>query len=133
VGDQVLRAVAARLGKAKGGGRAFRYGGEEFTIVFPGKGRDEAIPHLEALRAEIEESRFAVRRMGRPRKKPASPGKIRKPFAKRKKKSPRRLSVTVSMGVADRTEKAATPEAVVKAADRALYRAKRAGRNRVAK
>ena len=61
----------------------------------------------------------------RPREKPS--------VKKAKKKPPRRLSVTVSIGVAERTEKAATGEAVVKAADRALYRAKKAGRNRVAK
>ena len=125
VGDQVLRLVASELGKVSGGGRAFRYGGEEFTLVFPGKGREDALPHLEELREKIEVSRFSVRRMGRPREKPS--------VKKAKKKPPRRLSVTVSIGVAERTEKAATGEAVVKAADRALYRAKKAGRNRVAK
>jgi diguanylate cyclase (GGDEF)-like protein len=41
------------------------------------------------------------------------------------------LSVTVSIGVAARTARHEGPEAVIKAADRALYRAKRAGRNRV--
>ena len=125
VGDQVLRLVASELGKVSGGGRAFRYGGEEFTLVFPGKGREDALPHLEELREKIEVSRFSVRRMGRPREKPS--------VKKAKKKPPRRLSVTVSIGVAERTEKAATGEGVVKAADRALYRAKKAGRNRVAK
>ncbi len=125
VGDQVLRLVGAQLGKVGGGGRAFRYGGEEFTIVFPGKGREDALPHLEELRERIEESRFEVRRMGRPRRKPAA--------KTAKKKPPRRLSVTVSIGVAERTEKAASGEAVVKGADKALYRAKKAGRNRVAK
>jgi diguanylate cyclase (GGDEF)-like protein len=35
VGDQVLKMVAAKLRQVKGGGRAFRYGGEEFTLVFP--------------------------------------------------------------------------------------------------
>jgi diguanylate cyclase (GGDEF)-like protein len=135
VGDQVLKLVAGQLGKVGGGGRAFRYGGEEFTVVFPGKGREEALPHLEELRERIETSRFAVRRLGRPRKKPAAKSPTAKsPAAKKaKKRAPRRLSVTVSIGVAERTEKAATGEAVVKAADKALYRAKRGGRNRVAK
>ena len=36
VGDQVLRMVAARLASAPGGCRAYRYGGEEFTIILPG-------------------------------------------------------------------------------------------------
>jgi GGDEF domain-containing protein len=35
VGDQVLRKVAGILARVDGGGRAFRYGGEEFIIVFP--------------------------------------------------------------------------------------------------
>lgn len=127
VGDQVLKMVATRLERVSGGGTAFRYGGEEFTVVFPGKSRDEALPHLEALRADVEAASFRVRRFGRPRKKPAGgEGK-----GKKSRKSPRRLSVTVSMGVAERTEKHRTPGQVIKAADRALYRAKRKGRNRV--
>ena len=135
VGDQVLRLVGAQLAKVAGGGRAFRYGGEEFTVVFPGKGREEALPHLEELRERIEGSRFAVRQIGRPRRRPTAKEPSRwKPWAKRAKKKPaRRLSVTVSIGVAECGDKAATGEAVVKAADRALYRAKKAGRNRVAK
>jgi GGDEF domain-containing protein len=34
IGDQVLKLVAARLAQVQGGGRAFRYGGEEFTVLF---------------------------------------------------------------------------------------------------
>ncbi|MHC9650615.1 GGDEF domain-containing protein, partial [Corynebacterium diphtheriae] len=37
VGDQVLRLVASKLSKVSGGGRAYRYGGEEFAVVFAGK------------------------------------------------------------------------------------------------
>jgi diguanylate cyclase (GGDEF)-like protein len=128
VGDQVLKMVAGRLARVAGGGKAFRYGGEEFTVVFPGKTRDEALPFLEELREKVEESRFSVRRMGRPRKKPTAGGKASR---RSPKKEPRELSVTVSIGVAERSEAAVDPEAVIKAADRALYRAKKAGRNRV--
>ena len=39
VGDQLLRMVGARVGEVRGGGRAFRYGGEEFAVLFPGSGR----------------------------------------------------------------------------------------------
>lgn len=37
VGDQVLRLVASQLRQIGGGGKAYRYGGEELTLVFPGK------------------------------------------------------------------------------------------------
>jgi len=44
VGDQVLKMVAAQMMRVTGGGRAFRYGGEEFTVLFPRKGAEEAGP-----------------------------------------------------------------------------------------
>jgi GGDEF domain-containing protein len=130
VGDQVLKMVAAQLEKVTGGGRSFRYGGEEFTVVFPGKNRADSLDHLETLRQRIEASSFSVRRPGRPRKVPE--GEKGKGRGSAKKPAPKKLSVTVSIGVAERTEKTPDPDSVVKAADKALYRAKRAGRNRVA-
>lgn len=123
VGDQVLRMVAARLGRVTGGGRAYRYGGEEFAVVFPGKSRDDVIADLEELRSTIEDTTFTVRGRYRSRAKPKN-GR-RKPAGKKK------LTVTVSIGVAERNGRYTTPEKVLKAADKALYRAKRAGRNRV--
>ncbi|MFH1764676.1 MAG: GGDEF domain-containing protein [Gemmatimonadota bacterium] len=129
VGDQVLRMVAARLAKAPGGGRAYRYGGEEFTLFFPGKPVQEALPHLKAARRSVEEAVFTLRSWRRPRKKPVDPGAWRVGG----KRESGRLSVTVSIGVADATGNDASPEAVLKKADQALYRAKNAGRNRVAK
>lgn len=53
VGDQVLRLVASKLSKVSGGGRAYRYGGEEFAVVFAGKTLDECMPHLEVIRETI--------------------------------------------------------------------------------
>jgi diguanylate cyclase (GGDEF)-like protein len=125
VGDQVLRMVAARLARVGGGGKAFRYGGEEFTVLFPGKDVDEALPHLEALRADVDGYRMAIRASDRPRRRRA--GKRRRSGAP----SAQTVSVTVSIGVAERSDRHDYPEAVIKAADRALYRAKRAGRNQV--
>ena len=128
IGDQVLRLVGSCLGRVTGGGRAFRYGGEEFAIVFSGKGRDHAYAHLELLRKTIEESEFTVRRLVRRRRQ----SKTTK--TKKTKKEPMvKLSVTVSIGVAERSGKNPTDEGVVKAADLALYRAKKKGRNRVAR
>jgi len=129
VGDQVLRMVATRLAKASGGGRAYRYGGEEFTLLFPGKTLQEILPHLKEARRSVEEAVFTLRSWRRPRKKPVDPGAWRGA----RKQGPKRLSVTVSIGVADSTGKDPSPEAVLKKADQALYRAKKAGRNRVLK
>jgi diguanylate cyclase (GGDEF)-like protein len=121
-GDHVLRMVAARLAKVTGGGTAYRYGGEEFAILFPGKSAEECLPHLEELREMVETSRFTMRRRFRPRSKPATPkGRQREPVV-----------ITVSIGVAEKDSRHSTPDQVVTAADKALYRAKEAGRNRVA-
>ena len=124
-GDHVLRLVAARLAQASGGGTAYRYGGEEFALVFPGKGQDECLPHLEELRETVETSRFTMRRRFRPRNK-ANADK-----GDKGRKSRQAIVITVSIGVAERNHRHATPDHVVQAADKALYRAKEAGRNRV--
>lgn len=121
-GDHVLRLVAARLAQAPGGGTAYRYGGEEFALVFPGKGQDECLPHLEELREIVETSRFTMRRRFRPRVKPKND---------KGRKSRQAITITVSIGVAERNHRHASPDQVVQAADKALYRAKEAGRNRV--
>jgi len=122
VGDQVLRMVAARLRSCDGGGRAYRYGGEEFCIVFNGAERDSAQQHLEVLREKIAGAPFVIRSKNRPSKKP----KTAKP-----KKTENALKVTVSIGVAQRSDKHRHPDEVLKAADQALYRAKEGGRNQV--
>lgn len=123
VGDQVLKMVARHLGDVGGGGKAYRYGGEEFTILFPNRGLDEAVPHLEAVRATVERATFTLRGPDRPAKKPDQPKRGR---AKR-----RDVSVTVSIGVASAAGRGATPDATLHEADRRLYKAKSAGRNRI--
>ena len=60
-GDQVLRLVAANLGRVTGGGQAYRCGGEEFNIVFPGKTTAEVLPHLEKLREKVGKAEFRMR------------------------------------------------------------------------
>lgn len=123
VGDQVLRMVAARLARVGGGGRAFRYGGEEFAVLFPGRTVKEVEPHLEAVRQEIEASRFTVRAPDRPAHRPQKP-------KARQTKSPT-ISVTVSAGAAARRDASESTVDLLRAADAALYRAKNSGRNRV--
>lgn len=122
-GDQLLRKVAATLMGVSGGGRAFRYGGEEFAVVFPGLDAEAAVPHLERVRRAVAETGFTVRGPGRPRRTPRTPSAGGRRH---------RVSVTVSIGLADSTTARRPPAEVVKAADAALYRAKRAGRNRLA-
>lgn len=122
-GDQALRMVADELSAVGGGGRSYRYGGEEFAVLFPGKLPGEARQHLESLRASIASRPFAVRAPDRPRSRPNQP--------KRPKKAPRQVKLTVSMGLAGPNKRRPTPEQVLRAADRALYRAKDAGRNRL--
>ncbi|HDS1799690.1 TPA: GGDEF domain-containing protein [Pseudomonas putida] len=123
VGDQVLRLVASRLSKVTGGGRAYRYGGEEFALVFAGKTAEECVPHVEAVREVIanyvmhlrdQSSRPQDDTSGRQRRAGNSGGTV---------------SVTISIGVAERQVDHRNPEAVLKSADQALYSAKGAGRN----
>ncbi len=127
VGDQVLKLVAGRLAQVGGGGIAYRYGGEEFSVLFPDCDRDAAMRHLSALRRAIESYRMAVRGEDRPRN-PEEAAKLRGT-----KLAEKTLSVTVSIGVAEPGEARRTPAQVLKAADEALYRAKQAGRNRVSR
>jgi GGDEF domain-containing protein len=131
IGDQVLKLVAARLAELEGGGTAYRYGGEEFTVLFAGRTLEEAMPHLEAIRASIEQYRMTVRGGDRP--KDADAGSRRRAPLGAPTRPTRVLSVTVSIGVAESSATGANPAQVVRAADEALYRAKEAGRNRVSR
>jgi diguanylate cyclase (GGDEF)-like protein len=143
VGDHVLRMVGARLAEVEGGGKSYRYGGEEFAVLFPDRTVAEALPHLEALRLSIENCKVSKRteerrrgsRTGNDRrstvvqKRNAEAGQEVQAF----RKPEQLLSVTVSIGVAGRGDMLNMPEKVIKAADDALYRAKDGGRNKVSK
>lgn len=105
VGDDVLRAIAETLGRSLGPDAAFgRHGGEEFIVLLPGD-EARAMASAEALRRTLEQ--VVV---------PAAPD----------------LTVTGSFGVAVRLPGSFLPlEDLVAVADRRLYLAKIAGRNRV--
>ena len=128
LGDQVLRMVAAKLQRIGGGGRAYRYGGEEFVVLFPGRKLHQAWPHLEALRKAI--ARHAVVVRARPRNAPAT---TYVPTGDAGSPATQSVSVTVSIGVAQRKQQHAVAHDVLHAADKALYRAKHAGRNRLSR
>jgi two-component system cell cycle response regulator len=106
-GDRALRAIADAL---RSNTRVFdslaRYGGEEFVVVMPGTGLDDASQAAERLRVAVEETPFMC-----------DPARV--------------IRLTVSIGVGCSPLHATTPEALLRAADVALYAAKRAGRNRV--
>ncbi len=125
-GDEALRMVGAELARIEMGGRAFRYGGEEFTILFPGKTLDEVSDVIESVRERIAQRPFAIRNETRPLRKPKRMSKQ----TKRTKQTPT-TSVTVSIGVAGATDKSHRPKTVMKRADQRLYDAKKTGRNRV--
>jgi len=121
-GDQVLRMVASCLADVSGGGQVFRYGGEEFAVIFPAKTTRQCLGHLEELRRQIENAEFTVR--GNDRRKN---NKTKRNQARNGNK--KKIQVTVSMGVACQSARNASFDQVVRAADKALYRAKDAGRN----
>jgi diguanylate cyclase (GGDEF)-like protein len=125
VGDQVLKMVAGTIRSAVTEGKTYRYGGEEFTVIFSRKTVEEVIPRLENLRRAVADYKLWIRAENRPvtsreGKKLRTGGSGRA-----------YVSVTLSIGVAERNEDLRTAEDVLKAADHALYRAKNKGRNRL--
>ncbi|MFI5497000.1 diguanylate cyclase [Actinoplanes sp. NPDC051859] len=105
VGDEVIRAVAARMRLGlRESDIAGRYGGEEFVLLLPDCG-DGAEPAAERLRAEIADAPI-----------PTAAGPI---------------DVTISVGVAHLRTGDADADALLARADASLYRAKQTGRNRV--
>ena len=122
VGDQVLRLVASKIDGVRGGGKAFRYGGEEFTIIFARKDVSATLDYLEEVREAIEEYDIALRDDKRKSQSKATRGKVQ-----HKAKT---VSVTISIGVAEH-QSGETFEQTMKRSDQALYKAKKKGRNQI--
>jgi diguanylate cyclase (GGDEF)-like protein len=107
-GDEALRILSGLLQQnTRDVDTVFRYGGEEFSVIIPEVGRDEALSMSERLRRVIQEHVF--------------------PYEEDQPNG----NFTVSMGVASLPSDAEDAEEVVDKADRALYRAKQTGRNKV--
>ena len=105
-GDEVLKAVAGCIAVSirRPGDLAARFGGEEFAVILPDTGPEAALGLAQIIRARIEDLRFGG--MARP--------------------------VTVSIGIkVMRPAPGITVSTLLEAADKALYQAKAAGRNRV--
>jgi len=107
VGDRVLKEFAGRIAKnIRGVDLAARYGGEEFVVMMPETSVDWAHMIGDRLREEVAENMFDVGAAAGP------------------------LAITVSIGVAASKE-GQTPDQLLETADKALYQAKEAGRNKV--
>lgn len=101
-GDRALKIVGHCLRETlRGADIAARFGGEEFSILLPQTTPDEALIIGERVREKVETTEFPNRQ------------------------------ITVSIGIASCSHIICTPEAVIEAADKALYEAKRQGRNNV--
>ena len=114
-GDQVLRMVAGKLAGVTGGGRAYRVGGEEFSILFPGKTVKDAMPHLELLRSVIEVSTFRVRageerrRAPQARRKPSDQAGETKDFRGQDRRSSERRTQARRAGAPRRSTRPVRP------------------------
>jgi diguanylate cyclase (GGDEF)-like protein len=110
-GDEVLKMVASKLSEIGGGGKAYRYGGEEFVLLFPSREVDESYKHTDILRENIAKS----------------------PFIIKNKENSKTIYINISSGIVQKNPQDKDPFGVMKRADNALYKAKKAGRNQVVK
>jgi diguanylate cyclase (GGDEF)-like protein len=117
-GDIVLRQVAARL-RQKADGAVYRYGGEEFCVIYRNLDARRGSERLEAARADVEALSITLPNKPKAGKRSGNPPR------------PRQVGVTISAGVAGRSARRRETVDVLKAADQALYQAKGKGRNRV--
>jgi diguanylate cyclase (GGDEF)-like protein len=99
-------------------------------VVFAGMDKEDAFYHLDEVRKSIQNYEMVIRK--EPRQDEAEEPSGRKQREKGSfRRASEKVSVTISIGVADRTASGQTPDEVLKASDEALYAAKKAGRNKV--
>ena len=125
VGDQVLKMVASQMRQAASGSTVYRYGGEEFTIVFKRMDEVKAIEIAEKVRTAVADYPMQVRDKSRP----GDEKQGRKQRA-RKNNDNGTTQVTISIGLCQKTNDHKDSQSVIKQADEALYLAKQQGRNR---
>ena len=110
MGDHVLIFLASILDKHLDG-QIYRYGGEEFCAIFPKMEQAEAYESAEKVRSMLKEQKIPIRLKN---------GTVRK------------VQITISIGLA-KAKPNSNPHDTIKAADKALYKAKKEGRNKVIK
>jgi diguanylate cyclase (GGDEF)-like protein len=123
VGDQVLRYVATVIAQNTNG-KVYRYGGEEFVVIYERGLYEDILKDLEQLRLAVSRKAFALRSAERPARKPRRP-------QRRLGQSVETIWITISIGAAHSAQQYAAAQEVMDAADQALYQAKTEGRNRV--
>ena len=105
IGDEILRSIARVVkNKMRAADIVARYGGEEFCVILPETGKEDAIKAAERMRRAIEDNQIVTERV--------------------------KLKVTVSLGVSTYPEDAVDMHSLIREADKALYAAKAAGKNR---
>lgn len=125
-GDNVLRFVAKHIA-TESDGRVFRYGGEEFSVIYKGMKTKDVFWKLEQMRDDLSEKAFSIRSLEEIRKLKSKKDRKHTPV------NVKRVKVTFSAGVAHKTSDLKLPYDVVDAADKALYQAKKRGRNKCVK
>lgn len=104
-GDEILKGIGNILMKSiRTCDTAFRYGGEEFSIILPETTKERAFITAQRIRKKISHTDFKIKK--------------------------RTVKVTVSAGISDFDRHSKSNESLVMKADKALYMAKRQGRNR---
>jgi diguanylate cyclase (GGDEF)-like protein len=127
VGDDVLKIVAKQIAAVRGGGTAYRYGGEEFCVVFTRKDPDQCKPFLEDVRLAVSNYRLALR--DSKHRSATEKSAIERRGRRKKSRNGETVSVTISIGMSAHDKLLNKPDMVIKAADAALYKAKMNGRN----
>jgi PleD family two-component response regulator len=115
--------VGSKLTSVTGGGKPFRYRGEVFAIVFPGMFLQDMLPRIEELRQTIK-------KLGPILQSQKSPGKKLKKLKKIEILA-NKILVTVSIGVAERSDADMSPQQAIQKAEEALGIAKKEGHDRM--
>lgn len=126
VGDQVLKMVVSVLRQNAGTSKIYRYGGEEFLVIFSEMAYNQVVNIMDNIRKIIECRKFIIRDKNRPEINIDKDKLSNNTFHKN-------INITISIGIAKKNNLLKTPHDVIKKADEALYKSKNSGRNCITK